>query len=195
MALTAKSSNKGPREVPEAKTYFARLVGLTDLGHQPGFEYQGKDIPSEYKVEFTYELVTTSMEDGRPFHVSEEVASNDFEGKGIISKMMARVRSIDQDNDTNNGKDLEKMLGKPCMVTIKHNDRGYPVIRGSSAVSSAPDGIEVAELRNPTYAFNMDDPDMDLWARFPEFKQNKIKEALNFDDTELAKKLAEEGEY
>ncbi len=117
MALSAKNGNKkgkGEKDVPEAGTHFARVVGLTDLGHQPGFEYKGDDVPSSYKVEFTYELVNSHMADGRPHWVSEDINVNDFEGDGVTSKMMARVRVIDKDNSTNDGKDLTKLIGKPC---------------------------------------------------------------------------------
>lgn len=193
MSLEARSTkprSNTTREYPEAGTYLARLVGLTDLGHQPGFVYQGKEIPSTYKVEFTYELVTTDMEDGRPFWVNEEVAVNDFEGDGITSTMMARVRCIDKANESNNGKDLTKLLGKPCMVTVSINDNGYPKLRGQAAVSGVPVGMPVPELRNDTFSFDMDSPDLDLWAKFPEFKQEKIRTAINFDETALAKELA-----
>ena len=66
-----KTSKK--REQPEGGTHMARLVGITDLGEQPGFIYQGKEIESQFKREFTYELVNAHMSDGRPFHVSEEM--------------------------------------------------------------------------------------------------------------------------
>lgn len=197
MALSAKGKGgpRGEKDVPEAGTHFARVVGLTDLGHQPGYEYKGEDIASAYKIELTYELVNSLMADGRPHWVSEEVNVNDFEGDGITSKMMARVRVIDRENDSNDGKDLTKLVGKPCMVSIVMNDNGYPKIKGQSAVSGVPSGVEVPALQNPTQIFDMDEPDMDLWEKFPEFKQGKIKAALNFNETAIAKSLAEDGEY
>ena len=49
MALTAQNNNNTnrntqDRDYPEADSHMARLVGLTDLGHQEGFEYKGKEI-------------------------------------------------------------------------------------------------------------------------------------------------------
>jgi len=198
MSLQARSTKprgSSNREYPEAGTYTARLVGLTDLGHQDGFVYQGKEIESSWKVEFTYELVDTKMEDGRPFWVNEEVSVNDFEGEGITSTMMARVRTLDKANESDNGKDLTKLLDKPCMVTVIINDNGYPKLKGQAAVSGVPVGLPITELRNDIFSFDMDNPNMDLYAKFPEFKQTKLKTSLNFDETELAKQLAETGEY
>ena len=197
MALSARDTGnrKTKIDVPQEGTHMARLVGLSDLGHQPGFTWQGKDIESTYKVEFTYELPNSLMEDKRPHWVSEDVSVNDFEGEGIKSTMMARVRSLDINNESSNGKDLTKLIGKPCMVTIKHNERGYPKLKGQAAVGGIPMGMEVPELSNPTFSFDMDNPDMDMYERFAEFKQGKLKAALNFNETKLAKELAVSDEY
>jgi hypothetical protein len=194
MALTAKSKHrkaKQPSEQPQAKVHVARLVGLTDLGFQPGFEYQGKEIDPADKITFTYELVNHFMEDGRPFWVSEDVTVNDFEGDGISSKMMLRVRVLDPENDTQDGKDLTKMLGNPCMVKISHNDRGYAQLKGQGAVSGAPEGFPIPELKNEIFHFSMDDPDMDLFESFSSFQKDKILAALDLNETELGRKVAE----
>lgn len=190
MALTAKSNNPKQADRPQGGTHVARLVGLTDLGHQPGFEYKGSEIPSSWKIEFTYELPNSRTKDGRPHWISEEVKVNDFEGKGITSTMMARVRTIDKDNDTNDGKDLTKMLNKPCMVTVTVTETGYVKLKGQASVSGIPMGMEVPELENDTFVFDMDDPDMELYETFPEFKKEKLKAAINYNETALAKELA-----
>ena len=191
MSLQARNTKEGnTREFPAAGTHTARLVGLTDLGHQPGWVWQGKDIESSWRVEFTYELVDTKMQDGRPFWVNEEVSVNDFEGDGITSTMMARVRTLDKENDSNDGKDLTKLLGKSCMVTVTFNDSGYPKLKGQASVSGIPIGMPISDLSNDTFSFDMDEPDMDRYFTFPEFKKDKIIESLNFNETKLAKELA-----
>lgn len=197
MALAAKNYSKKKQDAPQGGTHMARLVGLTDLGHQPGFEYQGKEIESAFKVDFTYELPNSTMEDGRPHWVTETVKVNDFEATkpgGITSTMMARVRSIDPENESDNGKDLTKLLGKPCMVTVTISDKGYANVKGQAAVTAIPMGMEVPPLANDTFSFDMDSPDMDRWEAFPEFKQDIIKRALNFEETELFKQLSLDGE-
>ena len=198
MAISAKNKfakKNITREQPESGTHMARLVGLTDLGHQPGFTWQGKEILSSWKVEFIYELVNTAMADGRPFWLSEEVAVNDFEGEGITSTMMARVRVMDKDNATEDGKDLTLLLGSPCMVTVSLSDKGYAKLKGQAAVSGTPLGMQLPALKNETFAFDMDSPSMDIFDRFSDFTKKKLRAALNFDSTELAKQLAENDEY
>lgn len=194
MALKAENKMSKTKDYPQGGTHMARLVGLTDLGHQPGFEFRGQEIPSSWKIEFTYELPNSKTKDGRPHWISEEVKVNDFEGKGITSTMMARVRTIDKDNVSQDGKDLTKMLSLPCMVTVTVDDKGYPKLKGQAAVSGIPMGMEVPPLENDPFTFDMDEPNMEIWETFPEFKKDKIQAALNFQETSLCRELAMDGD-
>lgn len=185
MALSAKQGNtKKTLDVPEKGTHMARLVGLTDLGHQPAWEYNGEEVKDSFQVTFTYELPNSKMADGRPHWVSEDVNVNDFEGDGISSKMMKRVRAIDTQNKTEDGKDLTKMIGEPCMLSLDINAKGYPKVKDATEIML---GMDVPELENPTFVFDMDSPDMDKWNDFPEFTQKKIMNAMNFPDSMLGK--------
>ncbi len=190
MALKAESKSSKSKDTPAGGTHMARLVGLTDLGHQPGFQFKGQDIPSAFKIEFTYELPNSRTADGRPHWISEQVKVNSFEGKGITSTMMARVRTLDPQNDSEDGTDLMALLTKPCMVTVTVDDKGWPKLKGQPSVSGIPMGMEIPELENPSFSFDMDDPDMDVWEGFPEFKKNIIKGALNYEETKLSQELA-----
>jgi hypothetical protein len=193
-----KATGKPREQAPEGN-HTARLLGIVDLGHQPGFIYEGKKIDSSWKYEFTYELVNTQMEDGRPFVVSEEVRNNDWEDIKTAkrSTLVTRARALMGADYKDGMDDLSKLLEKECAVTIEHKN-GYANVKGQSAVGSLNvelKNIGVKELHNDPYTFSMDEPDMDLWEKFPEFKQNKIKNALNFNETALAKALAEQNEF
>jgi hypothetical protein len=196
MALTAKGKNTRStkdQDVPEKGAHMARVVGLTDLGHQPSWEWAGETIKDSYKITFTYELVGSEMEDGRPHWVSEDVNVNDFEGEGISSTMMLRVRAIDPQNETQDGQDLSKLINKPCMVTVSHNAKGYAKVKN---VGGVPMGLQVAELRNPTFSFDIDNPDLETFHSFSDFVKKKIKGALNYPNSALKKALdAEEGQF
>ena len=191
MALSAKSFGTGKtKDQPTEGTKMARLVGLLDLGHQPGFEYQGEQVKSNYKITFTFELPGSLTDDGRPHWVSTDVNVSDYVGDGIISKMMKYVYALDPTgNISDNGKDLKKLIGLPCMVNIKHNKKGYAQIKD---VVSAPEGMPIPELANDPQIFSMDDPDMDLFNKLPEFVQNKMKSALDFEESGLYKALLEQ---
>lgn len=186
MALTARSFG-AKKDVPTEGTKIARLVGLIDLGHQPGFEYQGEMTKSNYKITFTYELTGSLMEDGRPHWVSEDVNVSDYVGDGITSKMMKRVGALDPYGTiSNKGKELAKLVGLPCMVSLRLNAKGYPTIKD---VVPAPEGIPVPELKNGPQLFNMDAPDMDMYAKFSDFVKGKLNASLDLQETQLYKEL------
>jgi hypothetical protein len=166
----------------------ARVVGLSDLGHQPGFVWSGGEADSAYKLEITYELVNTRMDDGsdysdRPFWVSEEVTNTDSDKGKLKSRLTAAGLPFVQ---------LEELVTSPLMVTIEHNDRGYSKITN---VAGVPAGIEVAHLQNEPVTFDIysNSPDVEQFKNFPEFKRNKITSALDFKQTPLFKALFEDG--
>ena len=176
-------SNSKPISQPETGTHAARLVGITDLGHQPGFEWQGKEIQSAYKVRLTYELPNSLMEDGRPHWVSEDVTNSDNEK----STLAMRVRTLG-----GSFSDLSSLIGKACMITLVENKNGYIKIDGQGGVGGVPNGFPVPDLVNPSFIFDMDEPDMDIFNNFPEFIQERITSALNYEGSELEKAVLAE---
>lgn len=198
-----KPENKA-KEQPAEGTHAARLLGITDLGHQPGFIFEGKKVESSWKFEFTYELVNHLMEDERPFVVSEDITSKDWEDKktGRCSTMIARAKALMGPNYRQGVENLEQMLGQACMVTIRPNKSGYMKVAGQAGVGSVPFGMDVKELANKPYFFDMGikqpdgewsgEPDMEMWEKMPEFKQNKMKDALNFEETLLSQRLSDD---
>ena len=124
------------------------------------------------------------MEDGRPFHVSEQITNSDNEKATLFIRAAAVGANINQ---------LESLLDKPCMVTVKCNAKGYANVKGQSAVGGVPDGMPVPALQNETYLFDMDQPNMDLWDKMPEFKQKKILSGLDLEKTELGQQLLKRG--
>jgi hypothetical protein len=189
MAIAMKNkSGAGPKDVPEAGTHLARLVGIVDLDHQPGFEWQGEQIESQYKVTFTYELCNSMTKDGKPHWVSEDFKVSDHER----SNMFARVGAMDPNGSlTHSGQDLSGLIGAPCMVEVKLNPKGYSKVHN---VSGAPAGFPVPELVNPSFVFDFESPDMGVYTKLPEFVQDKLKSSLNYEGSALHTAIVAEGD-
>lgn len=172
------------RQQPGEGVHMGRVVGLANLGHMPGFTWAGGEADSSFKTELTYELVDLKMEDGRPFWVSEDVTNTDNERGKLRGRCAAAGVTV---------KDIDSILDKPIMITIEHNEKGYAKIVN---VTGVPQGMSVAPLTNPTVSFDVyaDDPDLETFENFPEFKQNKIRGGEDFDETVLAKALRVEEE-
>ncbi len=167
------------REQAPKGIHTARVVSLMNLGHQPGFIWSGGVAESAYKLEITYELVTAEMKDGRPFWVSEELTNTDNERGNLVQRVAAAGVTFDT---------IDDILNKPVMVTVDHNKKGYSKVQ---QISGVPQGLEVPALSNPTLYFDIyaDDPDLTQFYDMPEFKQDKFRSALDFDETNLAKAL------
>ena len=174
-----KSKKAANIDIPAEDNYLARVVGVVDLDHQPGFEYEGEHVESAYKLSLTYELPTSLMEDGRPHWVTEDLKQSDHKA----SNLYARVKALDPRGElTRNGQDLSGLLNAKCMVAVGRNKKGYAKIDG---VTPAPNGFAVPELQNPPFIFDFENPNMDIFFRLPEFVRNKLKASLNYEGSEL----------
>ena len=173
------------REQPDVGVYLSRVVQVTNLGHQPGFVWNGKKIESSYKIELTYELINEKMQDGRPFWVSEELTNTDNE-KGNLRQ---RVQAAGVTFDT-----FEQILGRAVTVTVEHNDKGYSKVVN---VAGVPSGYNVGELENPMTMFDIysTEPDLDVFKAFPAFKRGKIEAALDFKEQVLYAELLSSGYF
>ena len=177
--MKSRYQENTPKEQPPFAAHFGRLVGITDLGLRPEFTWQGKLCKSEYCLELTYELVNALMEDGRPFHVSEQVTNKLTKNPqgDLVSKLTRRVQATAADPDN-----ISSMLGQTCMITLTEKDNGYPKI---SEVNQVPQGVPVKELVNDTWVFDLDEPDVAMFLDLPEFKRMRIQENLEFEGSLL----------
>jgi hypothetical protein len=161
-------------EVPTVQPHLSRIVRITNLGLQEGFEWEGKMIEADYKLEFVFEITDENMKDGRPFWVSKEINNKDSDKSTLYSWMLAAG------TDCNN---VDKALGQAVMMTPKIKTSGWPTVDN---VAGLPPSMQanVDELRNEAifFDFTEDTPDMDAWAKLPEKTQEKVLGALDVKD-------------
>lgn len=186
MAIGARntSGSKEKAEQPEAGPRLARLVGIVELGIQPGYEFQGKIKPAVENEEWIYELKgpKDKMEDGRPFWVSEGIKVSDYEPDdgGFTSRMMLRIRALEAGGvNTNDGVNSLALLGEVCMVETDLNKGGYARVK---AVTPAPAGLPVEALQNEPAVFDWNEPSREVWDRLGSLTKFKIREALDYPE-------------
>lgn len=180
--ISAPKSNS-KFDVP-ADTYLARVVGVVVLGTQPAFEWQGKTIEAKDKIELIYELVETDSGDDKPLWISEEITFTDNDGGTLYARCSTCGVKTSE---------IDKMVGKPVMVTVKDKDNGKGTkIAGKAGVSGVPGRLEVPQLRNEPIIFNPFDPDMDMWNRLGKFTKKKLFSAVNFNEMPLSKLVTNE---
>lgn len=197
---SASTKNRVPQPNLELGGHPARVVQVLDLGLQPRRPYKGQAKPPIDMVSVTYELSHDFMvdadgnpEEDRPRWISEEFPLYSLQADRAIST--ARYRAIDP-KDSCKG-DFSKLIGMPCTVVVVHNpgtkDGKSIVYDNVGTVTSATKmpGYTQPELVNEGVFFDLTDPNMEVFAKLPEFLQNKIKGNLNYQGSLLQKLLGE----
>jgi len=202
MPLNARklpNTNSGPKAPPmEPGTYPARVVQIIDLGLQPQRPYKGEEKKPAYEIMVTYEFVDEFLKDeegedrlDKPRWLSETFPLHSLQADR--AKSTARYYALDPD-EVHEG-DWSKLLETPCMVTVVNNvgqgKNAGTVYDNITAVSTMreKEAKRLAPLVNEPKYIALDEDDAEKFLTLPEWLQNKIKEGLEFDGTELDKAL------
>jgi hypothetical protein len=196
MAINAKKvagNNAGNRVAQpniEPGVYPARLVQIIDLGIQPQREYKGAAKPPVQEIMLTYELVDEFMkdEDGndvedKPRWVSENFPLHNL--KADLAKSTKRYLAFDP-TEAFEG-DWGKCIGQAINVTIVQNKNGDKIYDNVANIAAMrpKDAANCPELVNPTKVFDLDDPDMEVFASLPKWIQDKLTSNLNYKGSVL----------
>jgi hypothetical protein len=187
----------------EEGSYPARIVQIIDLGLQEQRPYQGQEKPPAYEMNITYELLDEFMldEDGKedeekPRWISEIIPVHNL--KSDKAKSTKRYMALDPNLDHDG--DFTALLGEPCNVTIVNNEgkgvnkgKVYNNVAGISAMRPK-DAAKAPDLVNPSVVFSLDEPDVDVFNKFPDFLKDRIKNNLEYNGSPLAKQLGGESD-
>lgn len=197
MALNASKvkGNSGPRApVLDAGAYPARLVGVIDLGLQPQ-EYKGESKPPKNEIQIIYESSDEFMpgEDGEPDESKPRWFWESFPLNHIKSeKAKSTARYLALDPTLEFGGDWSKLVGRPVNVGLtrtKSRDGNEYNNVGATSSMRPKEADKLPELVNDPILFDMSEPDVEVFLALPERLQNKIKDSLEFDGSELDKLL------
>jgi hypothetical protein len=211
MALDLEQSNSSKSDFGRVAdgSYPARVAQIIDIGRQQETAWVGgKAVPQYYivgddgkavkndegyakksgkessmpciqpKVFVTFELPTETIEiegEDRPRWQSKEY---NITNSGALIKM---VKALNPEASK-----ISDIAGSPCMISIGSTESGNAKI---ASVSPMMKGLEVAELANDPVVFDMDNPDLEVFNKLPEFLRNKIKAAKNFEGSAIEKLL------
>lgn len=197
MALNASKakSNGGDfveQELLDPGVYPARVVQVIDFGLQAQRPFQGKDKPPVNEIGLTYELSDEFMldkdgnvDESKPRWVSENFPLHNL--KADRAKSTIRYTAIDPNGIY--GGDFSQLVDTPINVALVHNkkaDKTYVNVANVSSMRSK-DADKLPPLKNKAKVFDLDDPDLDVFAAFPDWIQTKIKSNLNYNGSPLQK--------
>lgn len=158
-----KVSDKGGSDFEQAPigTHAARSIRLVDIGTQKG-EYQGQ-TNLRRQVIITWELpntlMTTGDQAGKPFIISKFYTASLSE-KATLRHDLVSWRGREFTVGELQEFDLKNILGKPCLLSVIHNDKNKAKVSG---VMALPKGMEVPPQINPTVYFSLDEFDQTVF--------------------------------
>lgn len=160
----------GSFELAPVGTHNARLIQLIDQGEQDNKYKPGTMIR---KIRLGWELVDTAMEDGRPFMQSKPYTYS-VNAKSTLRKDLKNMTGKGMTDDEARQLDLTKILGMPCQIVISHDEYEGKDYANIQAFIPADKANKPKAAENPTLLFSTEHPDMDVYAKIPEWIQNKI---------------------
>lgn len=197
MSLNAKNvpiggGNKQP--ILDIGTYPARVVRIIDLGLQNQRPFKGKDKPPAHEVMLTYELLDAFMldDDGKEMEDKPRWISETFPLHNLsadLAKSTKRYMALDPNMDFDG--DFTQLVGVPCNVTIAHGQgKGQNAGKTYENISSVTgmrdkDSKRAPELIGEGAVFSLDAPNMEIFNKFPQWLQDKIKTNLEFGGSNL----------
>lgn len=190
-----------PQEALEAGAYPGRVVQLVLMGLQPQRPFQGQAKSPKEELYVGYELSHEFMNDAdgnvdplKPRWVGEDFPFYNLEADRAKSTL--RYNAIDGQGTC--GGDWLKTLAMPCNITLSKEPRkgkeGFTnYVQHVGAPMTVP-GYEQPELVNPPRIFDIDEPDMEVFAKLPEWMRKKIATNLNFKGSALEVAMATNGD-
>jgi hypothetical protein len=190
MGFIAKDSGGGGdfKKVPPG-VYVARCFSLIDMGTQiSDGQYGAKE---QHKIRIGFEVfgeddqgvpLTINM-DGKemPLTISKTYTLSLHEKAGL-RKDLAAWRSRDFTEEEAKGFDISKLLGVYCMLNVttsENNGKTYTNIAGITPLPQALKNAKPEGVHN-LIAFDLDNPDWDVFKHFHEKLQETIKQSPEF---------------
>lgn len=177
MALRAKDE-ASPRELIPARSYFARVHAIIDLGVQESLKYA-----ADHKVLFLFELHTRKGpaldKEGRPLVANREFALkfSKIPGRTPAGLRLA-VEALEgreiPEHEAREGVDLEQYLGRPCKVVIKHNTRDGKTYDNLDAILPLDEDDDAPEAQLDDLYYELD-PSAPIPDAVPKWIARKIQ--------------------
>ena len=175
--MKLKSIMKPRVPVIENGSYLAVCVGVLAVGEQyvDRSAFGGRS-DYESQLVFVFDFPSELDNDGKPKQLNKDINATNAPN-GSLNKIMKDWNSREYTREQLAEFDFDEQLGKPCQITVLVSESGYSRITGISAV---PKGIPVPTSSTPYISFSVEEWDDEVFAKLPEWAQNKIKNSTQY---------------
>lgn len=186
MSFTAPAKSSVNFQIPPAGNYTARLVRLIDLGTTDS-EYQGQQR-KRHQMFWMFELIGVMMppnEDGEvlPFVISEFLTRSLNEKATLRHRIESwRGQGFIDDKDAEQYP-IDKLLGKPCYVTVIHTKKANGDAKVSiTSLIQLPEGLTAEKQINKLVMFDLANFDQGVFDELTDGIQGMIKKSDEWID-------------
>lgn len=161
------------KQAPQGN-HVARCIALIDLGTHHD-EYEGKPIVRN-QVMVRWELPNEMEEfsgERKPMIVSK-FYTNSLSEKANLRKDLESWRSRAFTIEELMKFDLMNILGKPCMLSVVHTEKGKAKV---ASVAALPKGFDCPPQFNQSVSFWIDEWDQAKFDKLPKFYQEQIMDS------------------
>lgn len=153
---------------PEGNSQPAVCVGFTDLGTQAA---SNPEWPDQRKCQLVFELVDEKTKEGRAMVVYKKYTYSDSD-KGNLAKDLKQWLGV----KTVKGMDPDDLLGKPCLISIVHDETERGTFAKINAIAGVSKGMKVRKQTEPLRSLYLDADtfDQEIFDELPEFLRNLI---------------------
>ena len=182
MGITAKQSEK-QFELVTAGNHLARCYQMIEIGTEE-IEYNGEK-KNVHRVRIVWELpnekkVFNPEKGEQPFSIGKDYTLSMHE-KATLRHDLQSWRGKAFTDEEANSFDITKLLGKPCMLNVIHeqgkNGNTYAKIAGVTAV---PKGMPVPDQVNESFMLSFEDWDDKKFAALPDWLKQRIEKTPQF---------------
>jgi len=170
-----------------AGTWPAICYRVIDLGTQQT-SYKG-EAKEQHKVMLSFELKDDEcvMRDGAkaglPMTMHQRYTWSMHEKSNLRKQLEAwRGKKFTDADFGENGFDVRKLLGVPCLLSVAHNEVGDKVYANIASISKPLKGMSAGELVNPTVyiALEPDEFDREAFAALPDGIRSTIMDSPEY---------------
>ncbi len=154
MGRYAQDTGGGDFKQPDPGSHVGRAIRIIDIGTHHG-EYQGAaTVRNQIILQWELPNELIEVEGVNKPLVTSKFYTNSLSEKANLRKDLEAWRSRAFTPEELMRFDLMGVLGKPCMLSIVHNEKGKAKVVG---VSAMPKGMTCPEAFNPIDAFWIDE--------------------------------------
>jgi hypothetical protein len=184
--IKAPASAGGDFEIAPEGVFLARCYKMVDVGTQTETGQFG--TKENRKIYLYWELLQTAdgeeikMENGEPFSIFNQYKLS-MHPKANLRKHLDSWRGKKFTDEEAADFDVTKLLDKFCLLQITHStskdgQKTYANVDGIMTTKKKVDGV------NEISSFSIENPDMEVFDALPEWLQQKIENAPEWEESE-----------